>query len=69
MSEIFTPGGGEVTETNPALQILPRKSTRSAWRQRGSSKIRLADPKEVSSLMDATAYEAYIAEKAKEHSA
>ena len=32
-------------------------------------KIKLADPKEVASLMDAAAYEAYIAEQAKEHSA
>jgi glycine cleavage system H protein len=32
-------------------------------------KVRLADPKEASALMDAAAYESYIADKAKEHSA
>jgi hypothetical protein len=31
--------------------------------------VRLADTKEVSGLMDATAYQAFIAEKAREHSA
>ncbi len=30
-------------------------------------KIRLSDSKEVASLMDAAAYETYIAEKAKDH--
>ena len=31
--------------------------------------LKLADPNEVNSLMDAVAYQAYIAEQAKEHSA
>jgi hypothetical protein len=31
-------------------------------------KIRLSDPKELSVLMDAAAYEAYIAAQAEEHS-
>jgi hypothetical protein len=31
--------------------------------------VRLADPKEAAALMDAAAYEAYIAGQAKEHSA
>jgi glycine cleavage system H protein len=35
----------------------------SAW----LVKIKLSDPKELSSLMDAAAYEAYIAAEAKEH--
>jgi glycine cleavage system H protein len=67
VSEIFTPVSGEVTETNPALVDAPEKINSdphgSAWLIR----IRLADPKEPASLMDAAAYEAYIAEKAKEH--
>jgi glycine cleavage system H protein len=37
----------------------------SAW----LIKVKLADPNEVNSLMDAVAYQAYIAEQAKEHSA
>jgi hypothetical protein len=32
-------------------------------------KIRVTDPKELSGLMDAAAYEAYVAGQAKEHSA
>jgi glycine cleavage system H protein len=69
VSEIFTPVSGEVTETNAALVDAPEKINYdphgSAWLVR----IRLADPKELAGLMDAAAYEAYIAEKSKEHSA
>jgi glycine cleavage system H protein len=69
VSEIFTPVSGEVTETNAALVDAPEKINSdphgSAWLVR----IRLADPKELAGLMDAAAYEAYIAEKSKEHSA
>ena len=67
VSEIFTPVSGEVTETNPALVDAPEKINSdphgSAWLIR----IRLADPKEPASLMDAAAYETYVTEKAKEH--
>jgi len=67
VSEIFTPVGGEVTETNPALVDAPEKINSDPHGSAWLIKIRLADPKEPASLMDAAAYEAYIAEKAKEH--
>jgi glycine cleavage system H protein len=67
VSEIFTPVSGEVTETNPALHDAPEKINSDPHGAAWLVKIRLADPKEVSALMDAAAYEAYIAEKAKEH--
>jgi glycine cleavage system H protein len=67
VSEIFTPVSGEVTETNPALHDAPEKINSDPHGSAWLVKIRLADPKEVSALMDAAAYEAYIAEKAKEH--
>lgn len=67
VSEIFTPVSGEVTETNPALHDAPEKINSDPHGSAWLVKIRLADPKEVSALMDAPAYEAYIAEKAKEH--
>jgi glycine cleavage system H protein len=67
VSEIFTPVSGEVTETNPALVDAPEKINSDPHGSAWLIKIRLADPKEPASLMDAVAYEAYIAGKAKEH--
>ncbi len=67
VSEIFTPVSGEVTETNPALADAPEKINSDPHGSAWLIKIRLADPKEPASLMDAAAYEAYIAQKAKEH--
>ena len=67
VSEIFTPVSGEGTETNPALVDAPEKINSDPHGSAWLIKIRLADPKEPASLMDAAAYEAYIAEKAKEH--
>jgi glycine cleavage system H protein len=67
VSEIFTPVSGEVTETNPALADAPEKINSDPHGSAWLIKIRLADPKEPASLMDAAAYEAYIAEKSKEH--
>jgi len=69
VSEIFTPVSGEVTETNPALVDAPEKINSDPHGSAWLIKIRLADPKEASSLMDAAAYEAYVTEKAKEHKA
>jgi glycine cleavage system H protein len=67
ISEIFTPVSGEVTETNPALVDAPDKINADPHGSAWLIKIRLADPKEAGSLMDAAAYESYIAGKAKEH--
>ena len=67
VSEIFTPVSGEVTETNAALGDAPEKINSDPHGSAWLIKLRLTDPKDVSSLMDASAYEAYIAEKAKEH--
>ena len=69
VSEIFSPVSGEVTETNAALADSPEKINQDPHGAGWLVKVRLADPKEVAGLMDASAYQAYIAEKAKEHSA
>lgn len=69
VSEIFSPVTGEVAETNAALAESPEKINQDPHGAAWLVKVRLADAKEVSSLMDAAAYQAYIAEKAKEHSA
>jgi len=69
VSEIFSPATGEVTETNAALADAPEKINKDPHGAGWIVKVRLADPKELSGLMDAAAYQAYIAEKSKEHSA
>jgi glycine cleavage system H protein len=69
VSEIFSPVTGEVTETNATLADAPEKINKDPHGAAWLVKVRLADAKEISGLMDAAAYQAYIAEKAKEHSA
>jgi glycine cleavage system H protein len=69
VSEIFSPVTGEVTETNPLLVDSPEKINSDPHGAAWLVKIKLADAKETADLMDVRAYEAYIAEKAKEHSA
>ncbi len=69
VSEIFSPVAGEVIETNPALADTPEQINKDPHGAAWLIKVRLADSKEVSTLMDAAAYEAYIADQAKEHSA
>jgi len=69
VSEIYAPVSGEVTETNPLLVDTPEKINTDPHNTAWLIKLKLADPKEVAGLMDAAAYEAYIAAQAKEHSA
>jgi glycine cleavage system H protein len=69
VSEIFSPVSGEVTETNPALADSPEMINKDPHGVAWLIKVKLADPKEAAGLMDAATYEAYIADKAKEHSA
>jgi glycine cleavage system H protein len=69
VSEIFSPVSGEVIETNPALVDAPELINKDPHGAAWLIKVRLADAKEAAGLMDSSAYEAYIAGKAKEHSA
>jgi glycine cleavage system H protein len=69
VSEIFAPVSGTVTETNSALADAPEKINQGPHSAAWLIKVKLADPKEIQSLMDGAAYESYIAAKAKEHSA
>ena len=68
VSDIYAPVTGDVVEVNADLQNTPEKinsDPHGAW----LIKVRLANPAEVKSLMDAAAYEAFIADKGKEASA
>ena len=67
VSEIYTPVSGEIAEINSKLVEAPETINKDPHGSAWLVKIRLSDPKEVASLMDAAAYEIYIAAQAKEH--
>jgi glycine cleavage system H protein len=69
VSEIYAPASGEVAEANGALVQKPESINTDPHGAGWLIKLKLANPAEVGALMDATAYEAYIAEKKKEASA
>jgi glycine cleavage system H protein len=71
VSEIYSPVSGEVTEANAELQNTPEKINSDPHGTAWLIKVRLAKLDEITGLMDAAAYEAFIAEadKGKEASA
>jgi glycine cleavage system H protein len=69
VSEIYSPVSGEVTAINEDLAGSPEKINHEPHTGGWLIKLKLADKNETSSLMNAQAYEAYVAEKGKEHSA
>jgi glycine cleavage system H protein len=71
VSEIYSPVSGEITEVNDELKDNPEKINSDPHGTAWLVKVRLANPAEVKELMDAAAYEAFIAEaeKGKEASA
>ncbi len=69
VSEIYAPAAGEVLETNGELANTPEKINTDPHGAAWLIKVRLANPAAISALMDASAYEAYIADKIKEASA
>jgi glycine cleavage system H protein len=66
VSEIFAPASGEVVEANPELTPKPETINSDPHGAGWLIKIKLVNPGELSGLLDATAYEAYVAEKSKE---
>jgi glycine cleavage system H protein len=69
VSDIYAPVSGEVTEVNSSLKDAPEILNTDPHGHAWLIKVKLANPAEVSKLMDAAAYEAYVAEKEKDHSA
>ena len=62
VSDLYSPVSGTVTAINEELATSPDKvneSAHTAW----MIKIELSDPAQVDSLLDAAAYEAFIAEE------
>ena len=69
VSEIYAPASGDVVEANTALADKPEEINKDPHGAAWLIKVKLANPAEVNGLMDAAAYEAYIAAKQKEASA
>jgi glycine cleavage system H protein len=69
VSDIYAPASGDVVEANEVLHNTPEKINTDPHGEGWLIKVRLANPGEIGSLMDAAAYEAYIASQSKEASA
>ena len=69
VSDIYSPASGEVIEANGELANMPEKINTDPQGSGWLIKVRLANPADVNALMDAAAYEAYIAAQSKEASA
>ena len=69
VSDVYVPVSGEVTEVNSTLSEAPEMINKDPHRSAWLVKLKLTNPAELSSLMDAAAYEAYITDKQKEASA
>jgi glycine cleavage system H protein len=69
VSDIYAPASGEVVEANDVLHNTPEKINSDPHGAGWLVKVRLANSSEIKSLMDAAAYEAYIASQSKEASA
>lgn len=57
VSEIFTPVGGEVTEVNESLQDEPEKVNSDPYGEGWMIRVRMSNPGEVDSLLNAAEYE------------
>ncbi len=57
VSDVFSPLSGEIVEVNEALGDSPDKVNEDPYGEGWMVKVRLSDPAEVESLMDAAAYQ------------
>jgi glycine cleavage system H protein len=67
VSEIYSPVSGEITEANALLGDAPEKINTDPHLSAWLVKVKLDDPNEADGLMDAAAYQAYVADAAKDH--
>jgi glycine cleavage system H protein len=61
VSDLFAPASGEVAEVNGALEAKPELVNQDCYGSGWMLVVQLTNPRELDSLMDATAYEAYLA--------
>ena len=59
-SDIYSPLTGKVIAVNSALESAPELVNKSPFEDGWIAQLTVADPKEVSNLMDAAAYKAYL---------
>ena len=62
VSDLFAPVAGEVTGSNDALSGAPELVNSDPYGEGWMLRVRLADPAQVDSLLDAAAYEQIVAE-------
>jgi glycine cleavage system H protein len=63
-SDIYAPMSGKVVGRNSALENAPETLNKDAYGDGWIAKLALSDAAEASTLMDAAAYEKYVAEEA-----
>jgi glycine cleavage system H protein len=63
VSELFTPVSGEIVEVNDALDDAPETVNEDPYGDGWMIKVRLSDVSEVDGLMEADAYETFLAEE------
>ncbi|MGH6897218.1 MAG: glycine cleavage system protein GcvH [Geminicoccaceae bacterium] len=61
-SDVYAPVGGEVVETNSTVEDDPGLVNRSAEDEGWFCKLRISDASQLTKLMDAAAYKAYVAD-------
>ena len=61
VSDLFMPLGGEVLEVNPKLEDNPELVNSDPYGEGWMIKVKMTNPSEVGSLLDAEAYKALIA--------
>jgi glycine cleavage system H protein len=59
-SDLYMPVGGEVVEVNPQLKNQPELVNTDPYGEGWIIKVKMAEPSELSALMDADAYEALV---------
>jgi glycine cleavage system H protein len=61
VSDLYCPVGGSVVETNTALEKQPELVNKDCYGAGWMIVVKVANPKELGKLMDAKAYQAYLA--------
>lgn len=69
VSDIYAPVSGEVTEVNSALTQTPESINKDPHGKAWLIKLKVSNSAEIAKLMNAAAYEAFLAGKQKEASA
>ncbi len=64
VSELFAPVSGEVVKVNEALEDAPETVNEDPYGEGWMIVVKMADPSQADDLMDASAYEAFVAEEA-----